>query len=231
LYDDARSRRATVADVTVEWKREAMTRNSLMVYVGVTGHREIGLQQADMPLLDRRIDEAIHSIETFAAGNDITLLSPLADGADQIVARKAVAAGQRLRAILPFKREAYVSEFPTTSARTEFDSLIEHAERVIEIDGSSDCESSRNAAYSALGRFLVDHSDVLLAIWDGEEARGEGGTGEIVNLALTSGLPVIWIAAKPPHQVRLLKRGGTDRPDVMSLDALAEVLSSRRPAS
>ena len=37
------------------------------------------------------------------------------------------------------------------------------------------------------GRATVAHCDVLIAVWDGLPPRGRGGTGEVVQLALTRG--------------------------------------------
>jgi hypothetical protein len=55
---------------------------------------------------------------------------------------------------------------------------------------------TREAAYEAVGRFILDRCDVLLAVWDGKAARGRGGTGEIVALARARGLPMAWVRAK-----------------------------------
>jgi hypothetical protein len=42
----------------------------------------------------------------------------------------------------------------------------------------------------------VDRSDVLLAVWDGQPARGPGGTGDVVAYARARGTPVevVWPA-------------------------------------
>ena len=39
----------------------------------------------------------------------------------------------------------------------------------------------------------VDGSDVLIAVWDGEPARGRGGTAEVVAYARSLGKPVVLI--------------------------------------
>ena len=58
--------------------------------------------------------------------------------------------------------------------------------------------------------------DVLLAIWDGEPARGEGGTGQIVAEAIEAGLPVVWVDLA--GEARLLPPDHPDR-------ALAELVA------
>ncbi len=40
---------------------------------------------------------------------------------------------------------------------------------------------------------MVTRSDVLLALWDGQNAQGQGGAGEIVALARQKGLPLAWV--------------------------------------
>ena len=53
-----------------------------------------------------------------------------------------------------------------------------------------------NRAYESVGRFVVRHSDLLIAIWDGDhEGGGRGGTAEIVRYAASVGVPVCWIHA------------------------------------
>jgi hypothetical protein len=41
----------------------------------------------------------------------------------------------------------------------------------------------------------VENCDLLVAIWDGEPARGPGGTGETVELFRQAGRPLLWIHA------------------------------------
>lgn len=52
--------------------------------------------------------------------------------------------------------------------------------------------SSTAALWPAMGE--LDLADALIAVWDGEPARGYGGTADVVDLARTRGLDVtvIW---------------------------------------
>jgi hypothetical protein len=45
-----------------------------------------------------------------------------------------------------------------------------------------------------IGRHIVEHSDVVVAAWDGLPAQGRGGTAEIVAKAKALGKPIcrIW---------------------------------------
>ena len=54
---------------------------------------------------------------------------------------------------------------------------------------SSSCSMARgrpNEAFLAAGRYIVDHCDVLFAVWDGLPAGAMGGTGDVVEYARRS---------------------------------------------
>ena len=45
-------------------------------------------------------------------------------------------------------------------------------------------EGDDEHSFLEAGRYIVDHCDRLFAVWDGKDAEGEGGTGDIVHYAL-----------------------------------------------
>ncbi len=53
-------------------------------------------------------------------------------------------------------------------------------------------------------RVMLEHSDLLIAIWDGVTRAFIGGTGYSVQLALEIGAPVVWIDANMPDRWRIL---------------------------
>jgi hypothetical protein len=63
-------------------------------------------------------------------------------------------------------------------------------------------ESSLRVEQAA--RVMLEHSDVLIAIWDGVTRAFVGGTGHTVQLALEIGAPVVWIDANTPDRWRIL---------------------------
>ena len=54
------------------------------------------------------------------------------------------------------------------------------------------------------GRATVAHCDVLIAVWDGKPPRGRGGTGEVVQLALTRGTSIIHVPIDADKEARVL---------------------------
>ena len=185
-----------------------------MLSVGVTGHRADQLPPDSLPALKSRVAamltllaEAGHALlererECFAPEPAVLrFVSPIADGADQIAAEVALDLGWQLQAILPFRRADYRSSLANHGARGQFDSLLERATCTLELPGDEGAEID---AYVMTGRATVAHCDVLIAIWDGKPPRGRGGTGEVVQLAITRGTAVIHVPPEPDAATRVL---------------------------
>jgi hypothetical protein len=125
----------------------------------------------------------------------------LAEGADRLVARVALAQGARLIAPLPMPREEYARDFEPGLRRgnaAEFDELLTHAiaAPVIPFTRGNSLQAVRSdpgkraEQYRAVGLFITQHSNVLIAIWDGDETNmAVGGTAEVVKFA-REGIPL-----------------------------------------
>jgi hypothetical protein len=124
----------------------------------------------------------------------LRFISPLARGADRLAARVALGLGYRLHVPMPFPQAEYEQDFDTPEDLAEFRELLaETNEGILEIDGVHGPEADR--AYEAVGRYVVRHCDLLIAIWDGGEGKGRGGTADIVRYAASVGVPVWWLNA------------------------------------
>ncbi len=144
--------------------------------IGVTGHRTL----ADEDRVAAKIDAVLAEITREASGQGLVVLSPLAEGADRLVAARALALpGATLEAVLPLDEAEYEADFATEASRAEFRSLLSRAKIVHRLPRAP----NREEAYAAAGRFVVDHCDVLVAIWDGQPANGPGGTANVVAYA------------------------------------------------
>jgi hypothetical protein len=84
-----------------------------------------------------------------------------------------------------------VADFASAESVAEFVSLLGRADEVIEMPPAP----TREQAYLAVGLYVLDRCDVLVAIWDGQGAQGLGGTAEIVLEARRRGLPLAWVRA------------------------------------
>ncbi|HEY6048060.1 MAG TPA: hypothetical protein VIV07_03335 [Sphingomicrobium sp.] len=153
------------------------------------------LEEAGRALLERERD-------CFAPGPpQLRFVSPIADGADQIAAELALELGWQLESILPFQREQYRASLASHGARERFDALVERSTCLLELPGDPD-ESLD--AYVMTGRATVAHCDVLIAVWDGKPPRGRGGTGEVVQLALTRGTAIVHVPLHAQSEARVL---------------------------
>ena len=128
-----------------------------------------------------------------------TLVSPLASGADQIAASLTLERGWDLQAVLPMPDEDYARIDPP--AAEELERLIAASHCVLELPGDPDDPVQ---AFVLAGRATVAHCDILIAVWDGLPARGRGGTGDTVDLALLRGTPVLHIPIDPNQAEALL---------------------------
>ena len=183
--------------------------------VGITGHRTAALGAGDGASagLAARIDALLATLEAearlvrshdtalFADDPPVfTLVSPLADGTDQVAAEVALARGWALQAVLPFTVAETRAE-QDLAAATRFDTLLARAERILELPGRAD---TAPAAYRMAGRATIAHADVIIAVWDGLPPRGAGGTAEVVEQALVAGLPVFHLPTASDDPAPLL---------------------------
>ena len=157
-----------------------------MVAVGVSGHKDL----IDLEAVTNAIDEALRTILAAYGDDSLQVISPLAEGADRVVAWRAMEnyVG-RLVVPLPLEMSDYMLDFKSISSKAEFIILLEQADQVFELPA----EDTREACYLAAGMYVLDHSDVLIAVWDGAPARGTGGTAEIVTEARKRGMPLAWV--------------------------------------
>lgn len=203
--------------------------------LGVTGHRAASAGHAALaaatPKLAALFDALMASAERVRARDaalfapepsHYRLVSPLADGADQIAARLALARQWALEAVLPFPHDHYCEDFEDPADCDRFKELFARARSQLELPGE---RAQSLDAYVAAGRAVVAHSDIIIALWNGEPARGRGGTAEIVEHALRAGLPVIHLPTQPDHPLRILWTGFNDP----SLDILDFCDAPERP--
>lgn len=177
--------------------------DGLPLVIGVTGHRD--LRDQDLPRLEQEVAAVIAGLRRDYLRDDgetpIIVLSALAEGADRLVARVALAQGACLVAPLPMPIEEYRRDFepglkPGNIA--EFDALLAQAVAapVMPLHGTSlealrGDGSKRAEQYRAVGIFIAQHCHVLLALWDGDDKEmAVGGTAEVVTFK-RNGIPPI----------------------------------------
>lgn len=169
-------------------KRSAM--QSEPIKVGVIGHRI--LMEEDKIVAG--IEKAVELLRENFGNRPLAILSSLAEGADRLVTEVVLRnSDSSLIAVIPFSMQEYIKDFGDegSPSRTEFERLLREASEVIELPDNPD----RNEGYAQGGNYIADHCDVLIAVWDGQDAQGRGGTGEIVARARGQGKPVLIVRA------------------------------------
>jgi hypothetical protein len=151
--------------------------------VGMTGHA--GLPPSTAELVTTALRDTLHTYVPNLVG--VTMLGP---GADQLFARVVLELGGILHVVQPTTGMQYRDSFEDEAARRGYDELYGQASHV-QVLGHTE---STEQAHMAGGRAVADHSSVLVAVWDGQPARGLGGTADVVVYARQRGVPVtvIW---------------------------------------
>jgi hypothetical protein len=148
--------------------------------IGVTGHRQIAGNCTEA--IEAAVASILDGVRAKAPHAPLLLLTGLAEGADRLVARLASQRfGAELVVVLPRAAESYRSDFATAESQEEFDRLLKSARLVVTCPEDN---AEATAGYLWAGNFTALHSHLLIALWDGDAARGDGGTAEIVRAKL-----------------------------------------------
>jgi hypothetical protein len=134
---------------------------------GITGHRD--LTPSTVEMINWAFDEQLST-----APRPIVGISCLAEGADQLFARAVLQHGGELEVIVPSAAYRALRE-----DLAEYDRLLAQAHRVTRLPYPGDGP----AAHMAASLVLVERSDVLIAVWDGQPARSFAGTADVVAYA------------------------------------------------
>ena len=198
--------------------------------VGITGHRSIATEPIVASAVKAAIARVLRALssEGRPSGTDkhsatlkrfrLNVISMLAEGADLLGMQAGLDCGAELVGVLPFDQQSYRGAFASVPDRDLFDSLWNRLSSIVVLSGSV----GDDAAYEHANREILDRSDVLIAVWDGDPARGRGGTGDVVHEALERGLPIIVIRPDVDATPKLLGANGetsfcADLLDVMHL--------------
>jgi hypothetical protein len=169
----------------------------LPLVIGVTGHRD--LREQDLPKIEAAVAGIIARLrQDYLVDQEtpIIVLSALAEGADRLVARVAMAHGAQLIAALPLPHEEYRHDFEPPS-QAELDALLGQAiaAPIMPFGHGNSLQAVRSdpamraEQYRAVGLFICRHSHVLIAVWDGDENAPIGGTAEVVKFT-REGIPL-----------------------------------------
>ena len=190
-------------------------RLSAILAIGFTGHRKLPDEERSRRLIRDFLAERKAATPGIVCG-----VSSAAAGGDLLFAESCLDLDIPLRVLLPMPRDQF---------RADFDEAAwARAERVfaaaISVEVTSDSEPRREGYYEC-GIETVQQSGMLVALWDGQPARGMGGTAEIVAFAQAMGKPVVCFHSETGEQ-RILNQAamGTllDDPELDFLNGLPD---------
>lgn len=175
-----------------------------MITIGVTGHRFL----VEVEKLTTAVDSALAKIERVFGDPKMQVISSLAEGADRLITRQVLTREKAALTVpLPLPEDEYLTDFSSETSKEEFHQLLAQAEEVLTLP----LAPTREEAYASAGHYLLDHCQVLIAIWDGQDAQRVGGTGEIAAAARRRKLPLVWIQAGN-------RKPGTEEPTTLGED-------------
>lgn len=175
---------------------EPATQGPLPLMLGITGHRD--LRPEDEPKLEQKVESVFRQFQSRYPRTPLVLLSPLAEGADRLAARVALRCNVRLVVPLPMPQQQYVRDFDAASL-AEFEALLAKAEQVFELpliagncdDNIAEQNVHRSTQYAFVGAYIVQHCQLLIALWNGVPNNQCGGTGEVVDFQ-RKGIPTFY---------------------------------------
>ena len=170
--------------------------------IGVTGHRD--LLADEVPALKRIVRDFFLQLKSDYPDLDLQLITPLAEGSDRLVADIAQELDIALIVPLPMPQAEYEQDFSSADAVQAFrDSLdsarVIHLRTLPEARGRAATPADRDRQYAQLGVFISNHSQILLALWDGKPAIATGGTAGVVEYHLTAVMPGFSVAEESPN--------------------------------
>ena len=151
-----------------------------MIKIGITGHQKLDDATAWNWV------ESVTCQKLDMIKRPITAISSLAIGVDQLFASLVMDRGGQLYAVIPF--EGYERTFTPLHIET-YHRILSKAitVEVLQTQGTDE------DAYLAAGKRIVELADLMFAIWNGQPAKGKGGTADIVSYALEKKIPLVHI--------------------------------------
>src|SRR6266487_633569 len=154
--------------------------------IGVSGHQQIG-DETTFKFVSQHLREllTLYKEQAFQRGHQIVAYSSLAVGADQLFAQTALDLDIPLEAVIPCAH--YEELYTSAEALDAYRHLLNLCQHVHSFSEKPCSEE----VFLHAGYWIVDHSDMLIFIWNGRPPMGKGGTGDIATYARLKNLPYV----------------------------------------
>ena len=155
----------------------------LVLAIGFSGHRQL----QDETKCREAIRNVLKDWKTRVPGA-VYGVSSAAEGGDLLFAETCLELKIPIRIFLPFPKEMFRDDFDDATWKRAERAMA--ASLTVEVKGGSQKSAE---GYYECSIETVQQSELLIALWDGKQARGMGGTADAVNFALQLGRPIVWI--------------------------------------
>lgn len=152
--------------------------------IGVSGHQNLG-DEATRAFVAQQFRELLLTYQQHTPR--LVLYSCLAVGSDQLFVRIALEQGIPVEVVIPCAE--YEAIFQTGEDRCTYASLRQASQQA-HLLPYQECSDD---AFLAAGKWIVDHSDLMILTWNGFPPQGRGGTGDVATYARLIGRPFIHI--------------------------------------
>ena len=149
-----------------------------MTVVAITGHRPNKIPNKDY--VEFQLTLAYRDLKADK------VIQGMADGVDLWAARMAYYSRIPFVAVRP-----WASHSSSESFQSMYSYALENADEVVVIDES--VRFPGKSIYQRRNEWMVDNSDILIAVWDGSDS----GTANTVSYAKTLHRPIWWIPPDP----------------------------------
>jgi hypothetical protein len=192
--------------------------------IGVTGHRQNAQIDAHAPAIAANIQGILARLRLavvsvcldskflYPANPVLRIVGMAAEGADLIAMKAAHDLSLPIACILPFPIDEYCKDLTGAPSLGLFNEIIGASESKLELPGTR-AEGARS--YERANDIIISNCDLLIAVWDGMEARGRAGTGDVVQQAFEREIPIIVIDPASPTDSQLLVKSRDQAVDGM----------------
>lgn len=161
--------------------------------IGFTGHRSRVDDERLGPVIGQALGRMME--QAGSVGGRVELVSSVAEGSDTLCVEIAAEMGIPTHIILPLQENDFMTDFTSPEAWNRSNAQIARARMRPGVDSVTlvSGEKQRPECYANQGTYMLEVIDMLIAVWDGQVARGQGGTAEVVAQAKSLGIPVMHI--------------------------------------
>ena len=195
-------------------------------FVGFAGHRELVNPASVKVAISRELETIRATVQGELVG-----ISSAAAGADLLFLDSCQEAGMKTVVLLPFSKERFALDFENPEEWSHACRCIDFAWWCEVSPGGEDAP----AAYHVVARASVEVADRMLFLWDGQTARGLGGTDETIKEAVERKIPsrvidahtlqASWIGGEPLRDK--FNSDFEELPTAATIDQLFEKLDAR----